>query len=119
PLVDHEDPPTDEELVTGWTRVLRELDGFASVRNRKVVLGELGYPRSRYAAVRPWSYGEDRDAESLALQERCLELALDAVNTSGTLVGAFLWKWFPGEVSRGNFTKSTPEMRAVIRRHWK
>ena len=119
PLVDHEGIPTDAELEGAWARIVAELDGFGRAKGKPVVLGELGYNRSLEAAVRPWEYRQDADPRAEALQTRCLDVALRAVARDGDhVVGAFLWKWFPGEVSRGNFLASTPAMRKVITRNW-
>lgn len=119
PLVDHEGAATDEELEEGWARIVAELEDYARANGKRVVLGELGYNRSLAAAVRPWSYRQDSDDGAEELQERCLDTALRAIADSREIVGAFLWKWFPGEYPRGNFLKSTPGMRAVIERNWK
>lgn len=118
PLVDHEGMPTDAELAAGWTRIVRELEAFGEARGRDVVLGELGYNRSMQAAVRPWDYAVSGDPRAEWLQARCLDTALAALAQSGTVRGAFLWKWFPGEVRRGNFLVSVPAMREVLARRW-
>ena len=118
PLVDHEGPATEAEVRAGWARVIAELEEFSRAAGKRVVLGELGYNRSQRAAVEPWAYASDSSPEGEALQSLCLDAALDAVAGSDALVGAFLWKWFPGESERGNFLKSTPAMRRVIARHW-
>lgn len=119
PLVQHEGPPTDAELTAAWARIVSDLEAFGRSRGRNVVLGELGYNRSLAAAVRPWAYPQDAVPEAEALQTRCLDAALGELSKSRGVTGAFLWKWFPGEVSRGNFLVSTPAMRKVITRHWK
>jgi hypothetical protein len=119
PLVQHEGMPTDHELTSSWTRIVSELEAFGREHHRHVVLGELGYNRSFTAAVRPWEYPQDPDPRAEELQTRCLDAALRAIDRTDGVVGAFLWKWFPGEVSRGNFLASTPAMRRVIARHWK
>lgn len=119
PLVEHDDVPTDAELAAGWARIVGELEAYSAEKNRRVVFAELGYNRSFDAAVRPWSYRTDDDPAAAELQERCLDAALAAVAGSRSVVGAFLWKWFPGEIPRGNFTQSDPRMRAVIARHWR
>jgi hypothetical protein len=118
PLVDHDDVPASAELAAGWARIVGELEAYAEETNRRVVFAELGYNRSFDAAVRPWSYRTDTEPAAAELQERCLDAALKAVAGSETVVGAFLWKWFPGEIARGNFTQSDPRMRAVIARNW-
>ena len=118
PLVDHDEPPTPQELEAGWADVVADLEAYSRVQGRKIVLGELGYNHSMHAAVRPWSYQQDSDPRAGDLQEECLAVALAAVDQSPSIVGAFLWKWFPGEFPRGNFLKSTPRMRAVIADRW-
>lgn len=118
PLVEHDDVPTDAELAAGWKRIVGELEAYSAETHRRVVFAELGYNRSFDAAVRPWSYRTDHEPAAADLQERCLDAALAAVAESETVVGAFLWKWFPGEITRGNFTQSDPRMRAVIARNW-
>ena len=44
---------------------------------------------------------------------------MQALRRSEAVVGAFLWKWFPGETQRGNFLMSEPAMREVIARNWR
>lgn len=119
PLVEHEQAPTDEELRRGWRTIVAQLEQYGLAHDRPIVLGELGYNRSLEAAIRPWEYRTHSDPAAEELQVRCLETALDALAQSSGIKGAFLWKWFPGEVSRGNFLKSTPAMRGVISRHWR
>jgi sugar phosphate isomerase/epimerase len=117
PLVRHDNVPTEAELTKGWTRVLGELERYSKRHNLKVVFAELGYNRSARAALEPWDYRTGgTDAEEV--QRRCLDCALQAIEGNETVVGAFLWKWFPGERARGNFIKSTPVMREVIGSRW-
>ncbi len=119
PLVDHERSPTDDELRRGWDDIVTRLRDYGAQHQRPVVLGELGYNRSLQAAVRRWEYRMHADPAAEALQVRCLDTALEALATNPGIAGAFLWKWFPGETTRGNFLKSTPVMRRVISRHWR
>ncbi|MEZ5066211.1 MAG: hypothetical protein R3B81_15905 [bacterium] len=118
PLVEHEGIPTTEELEAGWRVVARRLEAFSLRLKRPIVLSELGYNCSRFAAVRPWDYEQHADAAAEDLQQRCLDVALTTLAESPHVVGAFLWKWFPGERARGDFRLSNPALRTVIRRHW-
>jgi len=119
PLVDHERQPSQPELDRAWDRLIRRLEAYGSLHQRKIVLGELGYNLSSLAAVRPWDYGQGGE-HAAEIQRRCLSTALRAIEGSDTVIGAFLWKWFPDNNSgrRRNFLKSTPAMRAVIADHW-
>jgi hypothetical protein len=42
-----------------------------------------------------------------------------ALEREPAVVGAFLWKWMPGELPVGNFRMSSPPLREVIRSAWK
>ncbi|MCZ6602242.1 MAG: hypothetical protein O6952_04485, partial [Planctomycetota bacterium] len=54
--------------------------------------------------------------ELLAL---CSRVALETIEREATILGSFLWKWFPEPRPIGrNFRLATPEMRAVIRDAW-
>jgi hypothetical protein len=118
PLVTHDRVPSAEELETSWRNLLRRLERYGRSKQRPLVLAELGYNRSPLAAQRPWEYRQGRGAEAEEVQRRCLTAALRALDSSDAVVGAFLWKWFPGESARGNFLMSTPAMRGVIGTHW-
>lgn len=119
PLVDHERPPTDDELRAGWRSVLGRLEDFAARYGKRVVFGELGYNRSSLAALRPWEYAQGGE-HAEEIQQDCLRVALESIAASDSVAGSFLWKWFPGEDrGRGNFLKSTPAMRAVIGEAWR
>ncbi len=119
PLVDHEQLPSQQELDEAWARLIRRLEQYGSTHQRDIVLGELGYNHSSLAALRPWDYRQGGDHAG-EVQRRCLSAALKAIEGSSTVVGAFLWKWFPDHSSnwRRNFLKSTPAMRAVISHYW-
>lgn len=117
PMVEHDRLPTAAELTSSWQRLLGRLEKFARLHNRKIVLCELGYNRSAAAARRPWEHSNGgRDSEEV--QRRCLSAALEAVDRSQTVVGVFLWKWFPGIARHENFLLSTPAMREVIHHAW-
>jgi hypothetical protein len=119
--------PEQAALDAKWMDLIDRLETFGNAHGRKVVLGELGYDISMNAAVKPWEPSPRRrdhgSADALEIQRRCLSAALKAVAQSETVMGAFLWKWFPGderEDAHGeNFLMSTPAMREVIAAHWK
>ncbi len=117
PLVNHTELPTSEELDGSWVKLIARLERFGKKHDRKILLGELGYNRSSQAALRPWESKQGGE-QAEETQRRCLASALPAIDSSDWVVGAFLWKWFPGESGRGSFVKSTPTMRKVIKDNW-
>ncbi|MEM7200937.1 MAG: hypothetical protein AAF628_11760 [Planctomycetota bacterium] len=110
--------PTVEDLRAAWQQQMAELRDYSAEVGRPVVFSELGYNRSHRAAATPWeSHTDGEDAEPLQLD--CMRVALEAVEAESTVVGAFLWKWFPTSRRRhGNFLVDTPRMRAVVRSAW-
>ncbi len=118
PLVKHENLPTQHELDQAWSDLIGRLRRFSTKHDRPILLAELGYNRSALAAYRPWEYRQG-GAHGEEIQKRCLTAALKAIDKNNdVIVGAFLWKWFPGEPARGDFNKSSPAMREVIHTQW-
>ena len=108
--------PSDGELDAGWDRILADLRRTAEAADKHVVFTEVGYDSSASAAISPWASGSGPNGD--ALQAACTRAALRAIDREPTVIGAFLWKWFPGEVQSGDFRMSSPQMRSLIRSHW-
>ncbi|NCG21963.1 MAG: hypothetical protein GWP91_23345 [Rhodobacterales bacterium] len=104
------------QLDAGWKRVMAELAAYAKQHDRHIVFTELGYPRRPDAAARPWEAGDNASHE--ALQVACLDAAMDAIEGEAWVIGAFLWKWFPGDKMPRDFALQQPAARAVISEHW-
>jgi len=117
PLTQSNDIPDMNQLSKAWNQYLQDLNQFAAQWGKSIVFTELGYDVSLNAAYKPWEPGR-YSREALDLQRKCLESALQALAGEDRVIGAFLWKWFPGETRRENFLASTPAMRAVIRENW-
>ncbi|WP_221031160.1 glycoside hydrolase family 113 [Actomonas aquatica] len=118
PLVDHDRYPTPSELDRAWSRIREDLLDYGRRQGLRVVLMELGYDTGLNVAREPWRDG-DRRAGGASLQALCLDRALTAIEQpDDDLLGAFLWKWFPGDSRGETFLKSDPHMREVIARHW-
>ena len=111
--------PVAEQLVQGWDDVLVKVRTFAAEQNKSVIFTELGYNRAAHAAARPWDHqqgGPNADAIKL----RCMKVALSRVEQEPTIIGVFLWKWFPtSRDSRTNYMLQYDEMRDVLRNAWR
>ncbi len=117
PVANHDRMPTAAELDKSWRRIKAEVLAYAATQYRRVIFMELGYDHSLRAAIEPWKNGRSEPGAE-ALQTLCLDRALSAVGEPDDLLGAFLWKWFPGESRGEDFLVSTPAMRAVVAKHW-
>jgi len=106
--------PTTEQLSAGWDRVLSKVRQVSERTGKPVIFTELGYDASPTAAHEPWASGRGGEA----VQERALSVALRRIHQEPAVRGVFLWKWFPGEVARGDFRLSRPEVQALIERAW-
>lgn len=103
-------------LDAGWDRVLSRMRALSERTGKHVVFTELGYDAGPDPAVEPWRSGGGSQGDPL--QATCLQAALEALDREPAVIGAFLWKWFPGEEQHGDFRMSAPELQAVIRRRW-
>jgi len=112
--------PGDEALRAGMRRRLDELAAAAKRYGKPVVLTELGYAQSEAAASKPWSDQLVGDSEAAAeLKLRCMRIALETLREEPSVVGVFLWKWFPGKRNHADeFVLQYDAMRQVIRGAW-
>lgn len=109
--------PSEAQLDAGWAGVMKEIAAVSARHDRPVVFTELGYNRSSKAAAEPWKY-ETGGPGAADVQSRCLTAAIRAMDREPAVLGAFLWKWFPGASQPLDFSKSEPHMRNVIETHW-
>jgi hypothetical protein len=113
-----EQPPGRDDIERGWRERMVELRAYAEEQNRRVVFAELGYNRSLQAAERPWEYRVD-GPEAEELQATLIRAALEAVEAEPSVVGVFLWKWFPDPYPVGrNFQLATPRLKQTIADVW-
>lgn len=116
-----EQPTSDlAELRRGWQALMKDLSLYSKQQNRNIVFTELGYNRSTQASVRPWEYQTESGREAELIQEACLRTALECIEAEPTVVGSFLWKWFPGERRKPrNFNMQEPRVMKVISESWR
>lgn len=123
--------PTEADLDEGWRRVFDPLRSLSERTGKPVVFTELGYDAHLDTARTPWvgggghgrgGPGRTRDPAGLALQRRCLEVALRTLASEGEkdwLRGAFLWKWFAGRTHGAeDFVLDTEAIRATLSEQW-
>jgi len=109
--------PDRASIDAGWQRRMAELRALHARTGKHIVFTELGYPRLPNAASQPWSHGDQADYESLQLM--LLDAALDAISREPAVIGAFLWKWFPGAHPPRDFSVQGPAQRQVIAGRWR
>lgn len=111
-------PPKESDLVAGWKKVLAELKAYSEKIGRPMILTELGYNRSAWAAQKPWDYeqgGPQADETKLL----CMKVALEQLKAASFIEGAFLWKWYPdGRNLSHDFHIQYPEMKDVLKGAW-
>lgn len=117
PLVDHLDP-TLQEIEAGWALRVGELRAYSQKTGKYILFTELGYNQSRLAPMEPWNYQVDGE-EARPIQETCMRTALEVVADEPSIVGAFLWKWFPNPNPVGrDFQLATPAIEQIISSIW-
>ena len=118
PLARGEGPPDDATLRAGWSGVIDGLRALHRSTGKPIVFTELGYNESARAASEPWSY-ERGGAGAADVQARCLRVALERISAEPSVTGAFLWKWFPGDLLTGDFRMASEHTRRVIAQAWR
>ncbi|MEQ8762843.1 MAG: hypothetical protein RL885_02880 [Planctomycetota bacterium] len=109
----------DEAVIrAGWRKWMKQIRRSADRHNRNVVFTELGYNRSFQAPVEPWSDRSD-GPEAWPVPALCYRVAFEEIDREPRVLGAFLWKWFPGRRPNGrNFQLAVPEIESVIQAAW-
>lgn len=106
--------PTREVLHHAWSRVIDRLSTTAP--SKPLLFTELGYTCHPDAAAEPWEARVDEAGAEV--QRLCMEVALDTVERNERVLGAFLWKWFPGQRQPRDFRMADPAVQAVLRGAW-
>jgi hypothetical protein len=113
--------PTAAEIARGWEKRTTELARFSKRQgDKQLIFVEIGYNENARAAAEPWSF--DVGGENAAdVQQRCLDAALGLTGKYPWLAGMFLWKWFPDlpHHHEEDFRLQTPEVKALIAKHWR
>ena len=113
--------PTAEQIAAGWQKRAEEMQRFSRANGDKQILFvEVGYNENARAAAEPWSF-EIGGENAAAIQQRCLDAALSLGGKHSWLAGMFLWKWFPElpHHHEEDFRLQTPEIKALIAKHWR
>ncbi len=113
--------PSETEIAAAWDQRCAELARFSKRNgNKQFIFVEIGYNESAKAAAEPWSFKTGGD-NAVEIQSRCIEAALALPEKHPFLAGMFFWKWFPEIPSREqeNFRLQTPEIKALIAKHWR
>ena len=117
PLVPEASAPTTDAIARGWAEVVLDLRAIHRRTGKPIVFTELGYARNPGAAHQPWNHRDIPSGEGT--QVACMRTALNVIASEDAVVGAFLWKWFPGDETPRNFSMETPAMRSLIQRHYR
>jgi hypothetical protein len=113
--------PSEGEIAAAWDRKCAELTAFSKAHGgKKFLFVEIGYNESARAAAEPWAFkmgGEN----AAAIQQRCIEVALDLPARCSAVAGMYWWKWFPDLPmhEEENYRLQTPAIKALIAQHWK
>lgn len=118
PLSDGEGP-SQKELDARWDRLLARLTSLSEKHgDKKILLTEIGYPRSMGAAREPWKPAVDGSDAAIALRTGLLDTALRKLDHP-RIAGAFWWKWIPGSTLWDqDFSMRDEEARRALGRHW-
>ena len=108
--------PPQRAFDDGWRDIMARVRAFSAQVGKPVVFTEAGYNNSPTAPYQPWDWDDRGDAEEL--QIRCMIAALQAIAAEPSVMGAFLWKWYPGDRVPRDFAMAAPNIRRVIRDHW-
>ena len=112
-------PISPENLDGSWNKILEQVTRVSKKNGqRKVLFTEIGYPRSKDAASKPWQAAVDSSPQAIELRSRLMEVAIRRLRHP-LVAGAFWWKWIPGRAFWDrDFSMKDPEARAILGKTW-
>jgi len=120
PLSDKEKPVYDD-LIQGWQKWLKEIQGWQEKIQKPVIFPEVGYHSSEYAAMAPWTH-ESGSTLDLEVQVACYKAMLDTFWDKDWFYGVYWWDWgtsvsMGGNKSRG-FTPQNKPAQDLIQEYY-
>jgi len=90
-------PLTPDHLTRGWDQHADMLAAVSNATERPVLFTELGYRSAPDAAVEPWRWPEEAEANAPdpAMQAACYRAFFHRLGDAPWLSGAIVWKWHP------------------------
>jgi hypothetical protein len=96
--------PDLKSLKSSWRKHASSLEKISRKYNKKVVFTEVGYKNTSDAAIEPWLWPRQLEAdkikESEAVQANCYEAMFSTLWNEEWFGGVYIWKWFHGNHQR-------------------
>ncbi len=109
--------PGYEEIKTSWSKWADEIQEWHRYIGKPVILTEIGYRSSEYAATRPWEEGFGRKVD-LELQALCYSAALSVFSNRDWCRGLYWWYWksspYAGGFNNRDFTPQGKPAEIVL-----
>jgi hypothetical protein len=108
------------ELQKNWRAHTRSIEAVSRKFGKPVLFTEIGYKSTLDAAVEPWRWPQESDANQISeeVQARCYQAFFNEVWPQPWLAGAYFWKWYPDGSTRWAAVDFTPQGKmaeAVLR----
>ncbi|MEA3187461.1 MAG: hypothetical protein QOD99_1291 [Chthoniobacter sp.] len=112
--------PSARQIETGWRPWMEKLGALSRQYGKPVLFTEIGYNENERAAVEPWDFHHQGNANAATVQARCVEEALQMGGHYPFLAGMFWWKWYPDLPMdhAETFDLRTPVLKKLIAKYW-
>lgn len=92
----NEDCVSEEQIATGWSKYLPELQALSEKFDRKILFTEIGYKSTSNGAIRPWEWAENPESQgntfSPEVQANAYTAFFDTVWDQDWMAGAYFWQ---------------------------
>ncbi len=98
--------PSIEDLKSGWSQPLKELQSFSNRYNKPILFTEIGYKSTKDSGKEPWTWPQRLPREERAsiyseeMQAQLYEAMMQEVMSAPFIAGIHLWKWYPNYQER-------------------
>lgn len=110
--------PTYDELMTGWTKWVAEIEEFQQKVNKPIIFPECGCNAADGSAIRPWEH-VSRSEVNLQLQQKYYKALIETFWNKDYFYGMYWWYWgtnirMGGKYNRG-FTPQNKPAETVLK----
>ncbi len=106
--------PKVRRTTRNWRRVMRKLKRFSNLKQRQILITEIGYRNVSFAGLRPWIHDKGKSKLNNKAQVNLYEAYFRAIKNKSWIAGSFFWQWFAIPKEIGN-TKFSPQGKPAIK----
>lgn len=118
--LDNSIPPLQSNLHESWNYWLNLLTEYSNLKNKPVIITEVGYMSREYSANNPGDFSKNISSD-MNVQKDCYEALLSQACKFDRIKGIIFWQWELGKkggVENSDYTPRDKPAENTIKKYW-